>query len=111
LSVVLRKAYFIAFTALDSLDTLREELFLCNTPLEEAFFSSLSAALRLSVAFALSPEAIASLTFFVEVLAADFTALFLSSFFLDVSILFFADLMLANGFSSDLNSLRCLNIL
>jgi hypothetical protein len=96
----IRSSYFIALTALDILETLREEVFLCTIPLEEALVSSTSAAFKLASAAALSPDATAASTFFVAVLTADLTALFLSSFFLDVRILFFADLMLANLFSS-----------
>lgn len=90
----------IAATDFERRDTLREEVFLCRTPLEAAMVSARSALRKLSSAAALSPASTAALTFLTAVLTADLTALFLSALFADVKILFFADLMFANFFSS-----------
>ena len=63
--------------------------------METASFNATSAA-------ALSLFATAASTFFIEVLTADLIALFLAALVLFTKILFLADLMLANSYTSNL---------
>lgn len=87
-------------TALDNLETLREAVFLWKTPLEQALSISLVATNKAACAAALSPAAIAASTFFTTVFTLDLIALFLAALVSATKILFFADLMLANLYTS-----------
>ena len=69
-------------------------------PFAAALSIATTALFKLSFARFLSPAATAASTFFTRVLSLDFTILFLKVFVSMTLILFFADLMLANLYTS-----------
>ena len=88
-------------TALDKRETFLAQLFLWYTPLEVALLIVEIASFNATSAAALSLFATAASTFLMEVFTADLIDLFLAAFVLFTKILFFADLMLANSYTSD----------
>ena len=91
----------MALTALLSLATFLEAVFLWYTPLVQALSISEVAFTKHACAAALSPAVIAASTFLIEVLTLDLIDLFLAVLVSVTKILFLADLMLANLDTSD----------
>ena len=88
------------FTALVKREIFREAVFLWYTPLEEALLMVEIAAFNAVFAAAASFAAIASSTLRIEVFTADLMDLLRAALFWVTRILFFADLILANPFTS-----------
>lgn len=92
--------YAILLIALDKRDTLLPAVFLWNTPLEQALSISETASIKVVLASTLSPVATAVSTFLINVLTLDLICLFLIALVSLTKILFLADFMLANSYTS-----------
>ena len=88
------------FTAFAKRETFLAQLFLGYTPLDVALLIVAVAALRAVSAAALSLAATAASTLWIEVFTADLMDLFLAAFVLFSKILFLADLIFANSYTS-----------
>ena len=89
------------FTAFVKRETFLAQLFLWKIPLEVALLIVEIAFTNALCAASLSLFATATFTFLIEVLTADLIALFLAAFVLLTKILFLADLIFANSYTSD----------
>ena len=87
-------------TALDKREIFLEAVFLWKIPLEVALLISEIATVKAACAASLSPFATATSTFLIQVFTLDLIDLFLNVFVSITKILFFADLMLANLYTS-----------
>src|SRR5699024_7850995 len=90
-------------TALVRREILREVVFLWYTPLEVALLITEIAAFRFAFAASASFAATAASTFLIAVFTSDLIALFLMVLASAIRTLFFADLMLANLYTSKLS--------
>jgi hypothetical protein len=88
------------FTAFAKRETFLADVFLWNTPFVAALSITEVAFNNAAEAASLSFAATAASTFLIAVLTPDLIALLRSAFVLFTKILFFADLMLANVYTS-----------
>src|SRR5699024_2796302 len=98
------------FTALVRREIFRDVVFLWYTPLEVALLITEIAAFRQAFAVSASFAATAASTFLIAVLTSDLIALFLAVLVSTIRTLFFADLMLANLYTSNLSFTLILSV-